>query len=400
MLAVAARQRPHRVNGGNLAQRRPMYRATSATRGRYARRIDTPSTSSTAAGPGAQRADAGIPLVEVRQPKCKPLVIAVRDVVDIGRDCDGLLLSDPEVSRRHVSLRLDGDAVVLEDLGSTNGTMLNGATITGPVTLDEGDVALLGRTELQLLVATGRGRPARKPMPISGDVGGPRSSPAVGVGGPRSSPAAGAVVRGKVDSSGARMTSIDAMADAVDEEQAKVAKLAAAGGTITIVFSDIESSTTMAMSLGDTKWFDVLGEHNEIIRRNLRNHGGTEIKSQGDGFMLTFPGARAAMLAMIDVQRELAERARGDTEAPIRIRIGMHTGEAIVDSEGDLFGKHIIMAARIANLAEGGQILASSITKEITSSRGDLEFGPPQEVTLKGIEGTYQVYEVLWSGDD
>ena len=142
----------------------------------------------------------------MRQPKCKPLVIAVRDVVDIGRDCDGLLLSDPEVSRRHVSLTLDGDAVVLEDLGSTNGTMLNGTTISGPVHLDEGDVALLGRTELQLLAVTGRGRPVRKPMPISGAVTGVVTDP-------RSSPAAGAVVRGKADTSGARMTSIDAMAD-------------------------------------------------------------------------------------------------------------------------------------------------------------------------------------------
>ena len=61
--------------------------------------------------------------------------------------------------------------------------------------------------------------------------------------------------------------------------------------------------------------------------------------------------------------------------SPIRIRIGLHTGEAIVDADGALLGKHIIMAARIANLADGGQILASSITKEITSSRGDLEFG-------------------------
>ncbi|MCJ7436988.1 MAG: adenylate/guanylate cyclase domain-containing protein, partial [Acidimicrobiia bacterium] len=168
-------------------------------------------------------------------------------------------------------------------------------------------------------------------------------------------------------------------------------------GTITIVFSDIESSTEMAMSLGDTKWFDVLGEHNEIIRRNLERYDGTEVKSQGDGFMLTFPGARSAMLCMIDVQRDLARRASKEPESPIRIRIGLHTGEAIVDADGDLFGKHIIMAARIANLADGGQILASSITKEITSSRGDLEFGEAQDVALKGIEGTYQVHEVVWA---
>lgn len=196
------------------------------------------------------------------------------------------------------------------------------------------------------------------------------------------------------------MTSIDAVADAVDEERNKVAKLAAAGGTITIVFSDIESSTELAMSLGDTRWFDVLGEHNEVVRRYVKQYEGTEIKSQGDGFMLAFPGARSAVLSMIDVQREFARLARDEPDAPVRIRIGVHTGEAIVDEGGDLFGKHIIVAARVANLAVGGQILASAITKEITSSRGDLTFGEAQDVTLKGIEGTYQVHEVVWTESD
>ena len=328
----------------------------------------------------------------MRQPKSKPLVLAVRDSVEIGRDCDGLLLSDPEASRRHVILRFDGETLTVEDLGSTNGTTVNGKAIEASVPLSESDVVFLGRTELQLLPTTGRARPPRKPMPMTGATSGPRGTTFAAGG--------AAVVRGKADDSGARMTSIDAIADAVDEERGKVAKLAAAGGTITIVFSDIESSTALAMSLGDTKWFEVLGEHNDIIRRNLKGYGGTEIKSQGDGFMLTFPSARAAVLCMIDIQRELARRASEQPDAPVRIRIGLHTGEAIADAEGDLFGKHIIMAARIANLAEGGQILASAITKEITSSRGDLEFGEAQEVTLKGIEGTYQVHEVIWTKPD
>jgi adenylate cyclase len=324
----------------------------------------------------------------VRQPKGQPLIIAVRESVVVGRDCDGLVLSDPEVSRRHVLLTRDGDTLTVEDLGSTNGTTVNGAAVEGPVRLSEHDIVSLGRTELQLLAATG---PVGSPK---------RSVPADGASGPRGSTVdsgSGTVVRGRADATAARMTSIDAVADAVDEERAKVANLAPAGGTITIVFSDIESSTQMAMSLSDTRWFDVLGEHNEIIRRNLGRYGGTEVKSQGDGFMLTFPAARSAVLCMIDIQRELAQRALSEPDAPIRIRIGVHTGEAIVDADGDLFGKHIIMAARIANLAHGGQILASSITKEITSSHGDLEFGSAQEVTLKGIEGNYYVHEVIWA---
>ena len=296
--------------------------------------------------------------------------------MELGRECDGLLLADPEVSRRHVVLRFEGTELVIEDLGSTNGTTVNGVRIEVPVPLWENDIVRLGGTELRLVPGTGS------------------------AGGGSGVAAGGAVVRGKADASGARMTSIESVAASVDEKSAEVASLAAVSGTITIVFSDIESSTEMAMSLGDSRWFEVLGEHNEIIQGNLAAHGGTVIKSQGDGFMLTFPSARAALLCMIEVQHDLATRARDSVDAPIRIRIGMHTGEAIVDAEGDLFGKHIIMAARIANLADGGQILVSSITKEIAASRDDVAFGPPQKVTLKGIDGDHYVYEVLYRGAD
>jgi class 3 adenylate cyclase len=318
-------------------------------------------------------------------------VLAVRDDLELGRDCDGLLLSDPEVSRRHVILRFDGEVLTVEDLGSTNGTTVNGQSIDAPVPLSETDLVCLGNTELQALSSKGRAHSPKRAAPMQGAAGAPSGAFAAG---------GTAVVRGKADASGARMTSIDAMADAIDEERTKVNELAASGGTITIAFSDIESSTELAMSLGDKRWFEVLGAHNEVVRRYVKQHKGTEVKSQGDGFMLAFPGARSAVLCMIDVQREFHRLAKEEPEAPVRIRIGVHTGEAIVDEGGDLFGKHIIVAARVANLAHGGQILASAITKEITSSRGDLEFGEPQDVVLKGIEGTYQVHEVIWTDPD
>ena len=150
------------------------------------------------------------------------------------------------------------------------------------------------------------------------------------------------------------------------------------------------------MKLGDERWFEVLGVHNDIIRSNLEAYGGTEIKSQGDGFMLTFTSARKAAQFCIGVQQELGVLAQRSPDDAVRIRMGLHTGEAIVDDEGDLFGKHIIIAARVANLAEGGQILASRVVQEIASSRGDIEFGPPQPVELKGIEGDYMVHDVVW----
>jgi class 3 adenylate cyclase len=328
-------------------------------------------------------------LVEVREPNRKRLVVGVTDSLELGRDCDGLLLTDTEISRRHARLDVDGGRLVVVDLGSTNGTRVNGSAIDAPTVATEADIIQLGRTELQLL------RPAADDaVPQATSIPGGQSAPrATAISGSGTE----AVVRGRSDAGAARKTSIDAVAAAVGQEKSKVNRLTGGGGTITILFSDIESSTEMATSLGDTKWFAVLREHNDIVRRHLAQYEGHEVKSQGDGFMLTFPSARSAVLCTIDMQRELGVYAAEHPKTPVRVRMGLHTGEAIVDAGGDLFGKHIIMAARIANLANGGEILASSITKEIAGTRGDLTFGEGRNVTLKGIEGEHQVFPVVWN---
>src|SRR4029453_1749255 len=104
-----------------------------------------------------------------------------------------------------------------------------------------------------------------------------------------------AVVRGRTTGGDSvRLTSIDRGADAVEEHLPDVQALRGDGDTVTIVFSDIESSTEMALRLGATAWFERLGVHNELIRRHLKVYGGIEIKAQGDGFMLTFPSTRRA----------------------------------------------------------------------------------------------------------
>jgi adenylate cyclase len=324
----------------------------------------------------------GFALLEVRQPGRKPLVIAVQHEVEFGRDCDGLLLVDPEVSRRHAVVRLEGEALVLEDLGSTNGTTLNGERLLGPAPMTASDVGRLGGTELRVVQESVL---AASPVATAGA----RETHVAGSG-------ATDVVRARSGGDAdVRKTSIDAVASVAQRETFDASKLQAQGGTVTIVFSDIESSTELAMKLGDTAWFTVLGAHNQIVRDEVRKHGGREIKSQGDGFMLSFPSARAALRSMIEVQRHLASRADQEAADEISVRIGIHTGEAIADAGGDLFGRHIILTSRIANLAEGGQILVSGITKEIAST-GDFKFGEPRQVSLKGIEGDYTVHEVLW----
>lgn len=100
---------------------------------------------------------------------------------------------------------------------------------------------------------------------------------------------------------------------------------------------------------------------------------------------------------MIGVQRELAELERDAPDRGVRIRVGVHTGEVIAE-QGDIFGKHVMLAARVGGLTGGGEVVVSSIVKEIASARGDLEFGPPQVVSLKGIEGEHIVYPFHWQG--
>jgi class 3 adenylate cyclase len=293
--------------------------------------------------------------VVVREPGRTPIHLVVGEPIEIGRDCAGVLLADPEISRRHLELRPNGTHIVVSDLGSLNGTFLNGRSLEIAMVLHAGDLVQFGGCTLEIA----RGRDAK-------DAPSPRAS------------------------------SIDLVAAAVSQQHDSYASLQADAGTVTIVFSDIESSTERAVELGDAKWVELLGVHNSIVRRAVAHHHGREIKAQGDGFMLAFPSARSAVQCMTDVQRSLLSHARSRPTEAIRIRVGLHTGEVIQDDDGDLFGKHVVLAARIANEARGGEILVSSLVREIVDARGDLRFGDPRTVELKGIAGTHTVHPVGW----
>jgi adenylate cyclase len=344
-------------------------------------------------------------MIEVSQPGRQRLYVVLDGHLEAGRECDGLLLADPEVSRRHVRFTSDRGTVTVEDLGSRNGTFVDGEPVAEATAIGLAQTVRLGSTEVRLIGEAGEPEPTRSTAQEGGDhVRGTMASSTQG--GPTApvdplplesgTPSPDLVVRSQGANDEARMTSIEAVARSVDTSRADLAGLQGGADTVTIVFSDIEASTEHAMRMGDQHWFEVLGRHNDVIRRNLEAFDGTEIKSQGDGFMLTFPSARKAVLCCSSIQQELGVLAHRVPEDAVRIRIGLHTGEAIVDDSGDLFGKHIIVAARIANLASGGQILASGVVREIASSRGDIEFGPAQEVELKGIDGAYPVHDVVW----
>jgi class 3 adenylate cyclase len=119
------------------------------------------------------------------------------------------------------------------------------------------------------------------------------------------------------------------------------------------------------------------------------------VKAQGDGFMLVFASARAAVDAMIKTQRALESWARSQPTSAVRVRVGIHTGE-VIRVQDDFFGKHVIVAARVANSAHGGEILVSALLREIVDARGDLTFDQARTVGLKGLPGEWALHPVHW----
>ena len=195
----------------------------------------------------------------------------------------------------------------------------------------------------------------------------------------------------------APQTSIDAVVSAVEVERPNLQRHAAPDGTVTVMFTDIEGFTAMTERLGDQKAQDILHIHNAIIREQVAAHQGFEVKSQGDGFMLAYSSARRALECAIAIQQALTAHNAGSPGEPLRVRIGLHTGETIKEGE-DFFGKSVILAARIAAQAHGDQIVVSSLLKALVENSGEFKFGEAQEVEFKGLTGAHHLHQVAWPG--
>ncbi len=187
-------------------------------------------------------------------------------------------------------------------------------------------------------------------------------------------------------------TTIETLAAAVQEERPDLAEATGADGTVTIAFSDIEGSTELAVRLGDQKWLDLLRWHESVVENAVTREGGRVVKSLGDGHMLVFPSATRGLRTAIEIQRSLREPHDGEA---LRLRIGLHTGE-VLQHANDLFGRTVIMAARVAAAARGAEILTSSGLFELTETAGPFEFGSPRMTQLKGIQGEHPLFPLIW----
>jgi predicted ATPase/class 3 adenylate cyclase len=151
-------------------------------------------------------------------------------------------------------------------------------------------------------------------------------------------------------------------------------------GTVTFVFTDIEGSTKLLGELGTEGYAAALEEHRAVVREALGS--GLEVDTQGDAFFFAFQGAGDAL-------RGSAEAIRGLRAGPIRIRIGVHTGEPLLAAEGYV-GIDVHRAARIAAAAHGGQIVVSQSTRSLVPQEEFVDLGEHRLKDLTGAERLYQ----------
>ncbi|MDP3767818.1 MAG: adenylate/guanylate cyclase domain-containing protein, partial [Dehalococcoidia bacterium] len=146
------------------------------------------------------------------------------------------------------------------------------------------------------------------------------------------------------------------------------------GGTVTILFTDLVKSTELLESLGDDEYESVRRPHIDLLRRAVVRHRGQVVKTEGDGMMASFAGAVDALACAVAIQQAVHhENQPRDAARRVAVRAGLHVGEPIVEGK-DYHGMPVVVARRLCDGAQGGQIIASELLRELVGSRGGQAF--------------------------
>lgn len=161
-----------------------------------------------------------------------------------------------------------------------------------------------------------------------------------------------------------------------------------------IVFTDVCGSVAQTHQLGDDGHLRLLHEHDEIVRVELADHDGREVKHTGDGIMAAFSSVAASVSFAIAVQRKLHERNQA-ADVPLDVSLGISAGEPVTGDDGDLFGAAVQLAARLCNAASAGDITVSVAVRELCMGK-TFQFEDRGCIELKGLPEPTQTYAVAW----
>jgi class 3 adenylate cyclase/tetratricopeptide (TPR) repeat protein len=168
--------------------------------------------------------------------------------------------------------------------------------------------------------------------------------------------------------------------------------------TVSVLFTDAVASTALEERVGPDRARAALFEHFSVLREAIAFAGGREVKSLGDGLMVVFSSAVAAVRCAVQMQ-QLIERRNREAADPVAIRIGVSLGD-VTRGENDYFGEPVVQAARLCALAAADQILCSDLVRLMAGARAASAFSPVGELELKGLSRRLAACEVVWTALD
>jgi class 3 adenylate cyclase len=163
---------------------------------------------------------------------------------------------------------------------------------------------------------------------------------------------------------------------------------------ITVLFTDLVGSTELLSRVGEDQGDALRRDHFALLRAVITETGGREIKNVGDGVMVVFSSASAAVAAAVAMQQRIEIRNRR-AEERLMVRVGISVGDA-ENEDGDYFGTPVVEAARLCAAAEGGQVVTTEIVRVLTGSRGGHHFEPLGMLALKGLNAPIPACSVRW----
>ena len=169
----------------------------------------------------------------------------------------------------------------------------------------------------------------------------------------------------------------------------------ALGGLVTIIFTDLEGFTTFASKAAQDDVLTLIRAHHALVREQISRHGGFEVKQTGDGFMIAFADPARAVQCAASIQRAMVVQAQQQPGHHTRVRIGINSGDAIREG-GDFFGHTVNIASRIADRADGGQVLVSEATRVLAGQVEGVHFVDTGRRRLRGLRRRPRLFEIVW----
>jgi class 3 adenylate cyclase/tetratricopeptide (TPR) repeat protein len=164
---------------------------------------------------------------------------------------------------------------------------------------------------------------------------------------------------------------------------------------VTLLFTDLVGSTELLGELGDDEAERLRRVHFGLLRDVAAAHAGQEVKNLGDGLMVAFPSAVTAVGCAVAIQQAVDRHNARHGDDRLKVRVGLNVGEPIRD-EGDYFGTPVVVAKRLCDAADGGQIRVSALVRGLVGSRGNFSFRPLGQTVIKGIVEPLETWEVEW----